>query len=77
MLINYNCPNCGKSRYFSSIQKDKIYCKNCNVEIFPTKGDISISIMTSEESRYLGDEALYSTVGKQIAEKRSRHFTGK
>lgn len=39
--------------------------------------NITADVMTSEEARYLGDEALYNTVGSRISEKHSKHFTSK
>ena len=39
--------------------------------------NITADVRTSEEARYLGDEALYNTIGSRISEKHSRHFTSK
>lgn len=39
--------------------------------------NITADVMTSEEARFLGDEALYNTIGNRINDKYSKHFTGK
>lgn len=77
MIITYKCTDCNKSRYFSSIQKEKVTCKECGKEILPEKGNIGVSLMTTEESRFMGDEAIYNTVGKRVSGKHSKHYTGK
>lgn len=77
MLITYCCKNCNKSRYFTSVQSTTVNCKDCNSEMLLKRGDVSSSIMTTEESRFLGDEAIYNTVGRQVAAKRSKHYAGK
>lgn len=77
MLIVYTCKNCGAKRYFSNVQNENVLCKKCNGEMSRSSDNITAEVMTSEEARYLGDEALYNTVGSRISEKHSRHFTSK
>lgn len=38
------------------------------------KSQLAVEVMTTEESRYLADEALYSTVADRVSDKtRVRH----
>lgn len=75
MLIIYQCSNCDSRRFFSSVQTEDVFCKNCNSKMDTPKNNVSSEIKTSEEARYLGDEALYNTVGSRITDKKSRHLT--
>lgn len=38
-----------------------------------TKNDIAVEVMTTEESRYMGDEAIFNTVGSRITDKFKSH----
>lgn len=77
MLIVYSCKNCNAKRYFSSVQSGEVRCKKCNGEMSRSSDNITADVMTSEEARFLGDEALYNTVGSRISSTHSKHFTGK
>lgn len=77
MLIIYHCTKCEGKRYFSNVQTKTVQCKNCNSEMQRSSDNITADVMTSEEARFLGDEALYNTVGNRINDKHSKHFTGK
>lgn len=39
------------------------------------KSDITSEIFTTEEARYLGDEAIFNTIGKRISNKHSTKHT--
>lgn len=69
MLIEYKCKKCNSERCFSSIQKDKVLCKKCGSEMDPLRENISIDQYTTEEARYLADEAIYNTIGDRYSQK--------
>lgn len=73
MFIKYICPSCKETRYFSSVKKDEVLCKNCGNVMTTTKNDIVVEVMTTEESRYIGDEAIFNTVGSRITDKFKSH----
>lgn len=74
MIIKYYCNKCNKTRAFSSVQKDKVLCKGCGSEMKLKKDNISINSMTTEEARFLADEALFCTVEDRVSGKtRVRH----
>lgn len=75
MIIIYKCENCDSKRYFSTVQISEVVCKKCNSKMIQPKTEVTSEVMTTEESRYLGDEALYNTVGGRVSEKYSKHFT--
>lgn len=73
MLIKYICKNCNEERYFSNPQENVI-CKKCGNKMISEKDDIAVSVLSTEESRYLGDEAMFNTIGNRISNKiNSRH----
>lgn len=69
MFIKYICPNCNSSRSFTSVQKNKVLCKECNTEMILPRNDITSEVFSTPEARYLGDEALFNTIGKRISDK--------
>ena len=76
MLIKYNCtnPNCAEVRYFSSVQTELPLCKKCGSNMTDKKTNIVVEVMTTPESRFMGDEALFNTVGDRVSKKhRVRH----
>lgn len=77
MYIKYTCEACNKMRCFSKLPTTEILCPNCNNSMTTSKSDITSEIMTTPESRYLGDEAIYNTIGNRVSKKRNRHFATK
>lgn len=75
MFIKYVCPNCKNSKCYTSVQKEKVLCKNCKTEMILPRTDITSEIFTTEEARYLGDEAIFNTVGKRVSDKHSVKHT--
>lgn len=69
MFIKYVCPKCNSSRVFSTVKKEKVFCKNCNAEMFLPKSEVTSEVFTTPEARYLGDEAIFNTIGKRISTK--------
>lgn len=69
MFIKYVCPKCEKKRVFSSVQNGTVNCKSCGTKMDLQKGQIAIQEMTTEESRYLADEALFSTIADRVSDK--------
>lgn len=67
MIIKYTCPNCNNTKAFATIQKNPVLCSNCKTEMTTSKTKIAIEVMTSEEARFIGDEALFNTVGDRIS----------
>jgi hypothetical protein len=40
------------------------------------RADVAVEVMTTPEARYLGDEALFNTIGDRVSKKhRIRHVT--
>lgn len=75
MLIIYNCTNCDGKRFLTAVSKDVVLCKKCNARMSVQQGNISSDSQTTEEARYMADEALYNTVGDRINDKhRVRHL---
>lgn len=74
MLIKYTC-ECGSKRFFSSVQNDKVFCKNCGKEMQTLRDNLGSEILTTEESRYLGDEAIFNTIGKRVSNKKDIHHS--
>jgi len=62
MMIVYECPKCKSKRVLSSIQ-EKVLCKKCESEMFLKKDNIHSDSLTTEESRFMADEAMYNTLG--------------
>lgn len=76
MFIKYTCAKCGKTRCFSKIQTDEVICPNCNTVMTTPRADVAVEVMTTPEARYLGDEALFNTIGDRVSKKhRIRHVT--
>lgn len=71
MFIKYYCKNCGNIRVFSS-KKDSVMCDKCNSVMYCNEGNKSIVINSSEEARYLADEALFNSIGDRIGKKSSQ-----
>ena len=67
MIIKYTCPSCNRTKAFATIQKGPVVCSNCKTEMTTSKTKIAIEVMTSEEARFIGDEALFNTVGDRIS----------
>lgn len=77
MFIKYICPNCKEIRYLSSIKKEDVLCKKCGNKMEVSKKNTSVEILSTPEARYLGDEAMYNTIGNRISEKHNRKHTTK
>lgn len=75
MFIKYICPKCNNSRVFSSVKKEKVLCKSCNIEMLLPRTELNSEIFTTPEARYLGDEALFNTVGKRVSAKHNIKHT--
>lgn len=71
MFIKYICsnPGCKSTRVFSSVKSEKVICDKCNSEMLLEKNNVTSEVFTTPEARYLGDEALFNTVGKRISNK--------
>lgn len=69
MIIKYTCPKCKKTRTFTVPKKD-VKCKECDVLLERSLTNISIDSYTTEESRFMNDEAMFGTIGKRVEEKR-------
>lgn len=69
MFIKYECPNCGKVRTFTVAKKD-VKCDECKVLLRRNLTNISIDSYSTEESRFMNDEAMFGTIGKRVDEKR-------
>lgn len=74
LFIKYICPKCNKKRVFSTVQNESVTCKECGTKMDLQKSQLAVEVMTTEESRYLADEALYSTIADRVSDKtRVRH----
>lgn len=69
MVIQYTCPSCNSKRYFTSTQDKEVLCVKCNTKMETRKGGIAIKVESSEEARFMGDEALFNTLGNRISGK--------
>ena len=77
MFIKYICDNCKSKRVFSTVQKDTILCKKCNNKMKLCKDCISVNVMSTPEARYIGDEAMFGTIGDRISGKHKQNHAVK
>jgi len=74
MLITYTCPKCNSQRFLTSV-KEGVTCKECGTEMKCKRDNPATSSLTTEEARFIADEALYNTIGDRIAgTHRARHL---
>lgn len=71
MFIKYYCKKCGNTRVFSN-KKDFIVCNKCGSNMYCNDNNKGIIINSSEEARYLADEALFNSIGDRISKKSSQ-----
>lgn len=69
MFIDYKCPKCGDVRTFT-VPKTDVKCNKCGVLLERNLTNISIDSYTTEESRFINDEAMFGTIGKRVEERR-------
>lgn len=69
MIIKYKCPKCSTVRTFTRIKKDA-KCNDCDVLLERVLTNISVDSFTTEESRFINDEAIYNTMGKRANDDR-------
>lgn len=78
MFLIYRCDKCGSERYFTSKRTSDVFCEKCrDSKLTLVRDHVSVEIDTTPESRYLGDEAIFNTVGRRVSAKRNRHYAGK
>lgn len=75
MLVTYICSKCDGKRFLTSVIKAPVLCKQCNESMYLKQDNISTDSQTTEEARFLADEALYNTIGDRISKKhRVKHL---
>ena len=72
MIIQYNCEKCGSKRFLSKVE-NKVFCKSCGSEMEVLRKDVHSDTYTTEESRFIADEALYNTVGDRTTGLKRSH----
>lgn len=77
MYIKYICPNCKETRYLSSVHSDKVFCDKCGQEMKVSKKNTTVEVLSTPEARYMGDEAIFNTIGNRISNKHNNKHTGK
>ena len=74
MLITYTCPKCNAQRFLTKV-KDEVECKECGTIMNCKRDNPATGSLTTEEARFMADEALYNTIGDRIAGvHRARHL---
>lgn len=69
MLLTYICEKCGSKRFFTSVKTETPTCNKCGGAMSLKKDNITHDSFTTEEARFLADEALYNTVADRISKK--------
>lgn len=68
MILKYKCPKCETVRTFT--RPKEVKCDKCDVLLERVLTNISVDSFTTEETRFVNDEAMYGTIGKRIEERR-------
>lgn len=79
MIITYYCTNkdCGEKKYFSRKADSNPICAVCKSEMKEKDVESIDSIdMTSSESAFIADEALFNTIGNRVGKKANTGVTG-
>ena len=66
MIIKYFCKNCQKKRFLTKLSSTDVICPNCNSIMELEKDNITIEMNSTEEDRFIADEALFNTVGARV-----------
>lgn len=65
MIITYVCKNCGSKRFLSKVEEN-VLCKKCSGVMEISRSEINSDSITTQEARFIADEALYNTVGSRM-----------
>ncbi len=65
MIITYVCKNCGSKRFLSKVEEN-VLCKKCSSVMEIPRSEINSDSITTQEARFIADEALYNTVGSRM-----------
>ena len=79
MIITYYCTNkgCGEKKYFTRKVETNPTCTVCKSEMKEKEVTSIDSIdMTSSESAFIADEALFNTIGNRVGKKANTGVTG-
>lgn len=68
MLLKYTCKTCGTSR-FLTIPKEEVLCAKCNKPMEKETGNVSTSLDSTPEARFIAEEAITGRIEKSLGYK--------